>query len=151
MLSYLKSQERKAEAAAQRQREHEERENARQESYIATLEDAIKSGEIMGYPINQNDAAELFDYVTNKSYQLPNGQKISEFEMKLAKLRQEDPQKFLAVARLVQTDLDLNPVKKKGVSEETNSIFQELQGKTKRGQKTGPRKESQIFSRYFGR
>lgn len=143
--------EQQAEASAQRQREIEERENARQESYITTLESAIKSGEIMGYPINQNDAAELFDYVTNKSYQLPNGQKISEFEMKLAKLRQEDPQKFLAVARLVQTDLDLTPIKKKGISEETNSIFQELQGKTKRGQKTGPRKETQVFSKYFGR
>jgi hypothetical protein len=143
--------EQQAEASAQRQRELEERENARQESYITTLEGAIKSGEIMGYPINQNDAAELFDYVTNKNYQLPNGQKISEFEMKLAKLRQEDPQKFLAVARLVQTDLDLTPIKKKGISEETNSIFQELQGKTKRGQKTGPRKETQVFSKYFGR
>lgn len=112
-----------AEQSAQRQREVQERENARQESYIKTLEDAIKAGDINGYPINQNEASELFDYVTNRSYQLPNGQKISEFEFTLAKMRQEDPQKFLAVARLVQSNLDLTPIKKKGVSEETNSIF----------------------------
>lgn len=140
-----------AEAAAQRQREIEERENTRNESYINVLEDSIKSGEILGYPINQNDAAELFNYVVDKSYQLPNGQKISEFEFKLAKLRQEEPQKFLAIARLVQKDLDLTPIKKKGVSEETNSIFKELQTKSKRGQKNEPRKETQIFSKYFGR
>jgi len=140
-----------AEAASQRQRELEERENTRNESYINVLEDSIKSGEILGYPITQNDAAELFNYVVDKSYQLPNGQKISEFEFKLAKLRQEEPQKFLAIARLVQKDLDLTPIKKKGVSEETNSIFKELQTKSKRGQKNEPRKETQIFSKYFGR
>jgi hypothetical protein len=140
-----------AEQSAQRQRENQERENARQESYIKTLEGAIKAGDINGYPITQNEAANLFDYVTNKSYQLPNGQKISEFEFTLAKMRQEDPQKFLAVARLVQADLDLTPIKKKGVSEETNSIFKELQNKSKKGPKGEPRKDTQIFNNFFGR
>jgi hypothetical protein len=140
-----------AEQSAQRQRELQERENARQESYIKTLEDAIKTGDINGYPINQNEASTLFDYVTSRNYQLPNGQKISEFEFTLAKMRQEDPQKFLAVARLVQSNLDLAPVKKKGVSEETNSIFKELQNKSKKGPKGEPRKETQLFSNFFGR
>lgn len=140
-----------AEQSAQRQREVQDRENARQESYIKTLEDAIKVGDINGYPINQNEASELFDYVSSKSYQLPNGQKISEFEFTLAKMRQEDPQKFLAVARLVQSNLDLTPIKKKGVSEETNSIFKELQNKSKKGPKGEPRKETQLFSNFFGR
>jgi hypothetical protein len=66
-------------------------------------------------------------------------------------MRQEEPQKFLAVARLVQADLDLSPVKKKGVTEETNSIFKELQNKSKRGQKTETKKETQLFSSFFGR
>jgi hypothetical protein len=140
-----------AEQSAKRQQELQERENARQDSYVKTLEGAIKTGEINGYPINQNEASELFDYVTNRSYQLPNGQKISEFEFTLAKMRQEDPQKFLAVARLVQADLDLTPIKKKGVSEETNTIFKELQNKSKRGVKGEPKKETQLFSNFFGR
>jgi hypothetical protein len=140
-----------AEQSAKKQQELQERENARQDSYVKTLEGAIKTGEINGYPINQNEASELFDYVTNRSYQLPNGQKISEFEFTLAKMRQEDPQKFLAVARLVQADLDLTPIKKKGVSEETNTIFKELQNKSKRGVKGEPKKETQLFSNFFGR
>ena len=93
----------------------------------------------------------MFDYVTSRNYQLPNGQKISEFEFTLAKMRQDDPQKFLAVARLVQSNLDLTPVKKKGVSEETNSIFKELQNKSKKGPKGEPRKETQLFNNFFGR
>jgi DNA primase len=146
-------QEKEALAAqsAQRTKEAQERETVRQQSYVKTLEGAIKQGDINGYPINQNEAAALFDYVTDKTYQLPNGQKISEFEFTLAKMRQEDPQKFLAVARLVQADLDLSPIKKKGVSEETNSIFKELQNKSKKGQKTEPKKETELFSKYFGR
>jgi hypothetical protein len=140
-----------AEQSAKKQQELQERENLRQESYVKTLESAIKAGEINGYPINQNEASELFDYVTSRNYQLPNGQKISEFEFTLAKMRQEDPQKFLAVARLVQADLDLTPIKKKGVSEETNTIFKELQNKSKRGVKGEPKKETQLFSNFFGR
>lgn len=140
-----------AEQSAIRQREIQQREQQRQESYIKTLEDAIKAGDINGYPINQNEAAELFGYVTDKSYQLPNGQKISEFEFTLAKMRQEEPQKFLAVARLVQSGLDLTPVKRKGVSEETNSIFKELQNKSKKGPKGEPKKETQLFNNFFGR
>ena len=137
--------------SAQKVKEAQEREQVRQESYIKTLEGAIKQGDINGYPITQNEASTLFNYVTDRNYQLPNGQKISEFEYTLAKMRQEEPQKFLAVARLVQADLDLSPVKKKGVTEETNSIFKELQNKSKRGQKTETKKETQLFSSFFGR
>lgn len=146
-------QEREALAvqSAQKVKEAQEREQVRQESYIKTLEGAIKQGDINGYPITQNEASTLFNYVTDRNYQLPNGQKISEFEYTLAKMRQEEPQKFLAVARLVQADLDLSPVKKKGVTEETNSIFKELQNKSKRGQKTETKKETQLFSSFFGR
>jgi hypothetical protein len=146
-------QERETLAAqsAQKVKEAQEREQVRQESYIKTLEGAIKQGDINGYPITQNEASTLFNYVTDRNYQLPNGQKISEFEYTLAKMRQEEPQKFLAVARLVQADLDLSPVKKKGVTEETNSIFKELQNKSKRGQKTETKKETQLFSSFFGR
>ena len=146
-------QERETLAAqsAQKVKESQEREHVRQESYVKTLEGAIKQGDINGYPITQNEASALFNYVTDRNYQLPNGQKISEFEYTLAKMRQEEPQKFLAVARLVQADLDLSPIKKKGVTEETNSIFKELQNKSKRGQKIEPKKETQLFSSFFGR
>jgi len=63
-------------------------------------------------------------------------------------MRQNDPAKFLAVARLVQNDLDLTPVKKKGVSEETSSIFNELKTKTKKSTKSS-KSDQDLFSRYF--
>lgn len=137
-----------AEESAARVQAAQQKEQERQELYADVLNKSIKEGSIEGYPINENSAGELFDFVLAKSVQLPNGQKISEFEYKLALMRQEEPSKFLAVARLVQNDLDLTPIKKKGVSEETNSIFNELRTKTKKPAKSS-KSDQDMFSRYF--
>jgi hypothetical protein len=125
-----------------------QRDQEREESYASVLEKSIKSGDIEGYPINERTASDLFQFVLAKPHQLPNGQRITEFEYKLARMRQEDPSKFLALARLVQNDLDLSPMKKKGVTEETNSIFNELKTKTKKTTKSS-KSEQDVFSRYF--
>ena len=133
---------------AQRVQEVQQKEQQRQQQYASVLEESNKKGEIEGYPINESTASDLFDFVLSKPHVLPNGQRITDFEFKLATMRQEDPSKFLAIARLVQNDLDLTPMKRKGVSEETNSLFNDLKNKTKKSTKTN-RSEQDAFSRYF--
>jgi hypothetical protein len=133
---------------AQRVQEVQQKEQMRQQQYASVLEDSIKKGEIEGYPINETTASDLFDFVLSKPHVLPNGQRITDFEFKLATMRQEDPSKFLAIARLVQNDLDLTPIKRKGVTEETNSIFNDLKTKTKKSTK-GTRSNQDLFTRYF--
>jgi len=140
--------QRLAQEAEARLQDMQRREEERQESYAKVLEESIKQGEIEGYPINNNDAEELFSFVLDKPHVLPNGQRISDFEYRLATMRQEDPKKFLAVARLVQKDLDLTPVKRKAVSEETNTIFKGLKTKTKTSSKS-TRKNEDLFAKYF--
>lgn len=137
-----------AQENAQRIQEAQQKEQQRQQQYASVLEDSIKKGEIEGYPINENAASELFDFVLSKPHVLPNGQRITDFEYKLATMRQENPSKFLAIARLVQNDLDLTPIKRKGVSEETNSIFNDLKTKTKKSTKSS-KSNQDLFSRYF--
>lgn len=137
-----------AQENAQRVQEAKQKEQQRQQQYASVLEESIKKGEIEGYPINETAAGDLFDFVLSKPHVLPNGQRITDFEYKLATMRQENPSKFLAIARLVQNDLDLTPVKRKGVSEETNSIFNDLKTKTKKSTKSS-RSEQDVFSRYF--
>ena len=134
--------ESEARIAAMRQKEEE-----REELYASVLEESLKSGEIEGYPINDKDAEQLFSFVLDKPHVLPNGQRISDFEYRLATMRQEDPKKFLAVARLVQKDLDLTPVKRKAVSEETNQIFKGLKSKTKVSSKG--KKNEDLFTKFF--
>lgn len=137
-----------AQEAEARVQEMRRKEEEREQSYAKVLEDSIKEGEIEGYPINNKDAEELFSFVLDKPHVLPNGQRISDFEYRLATMRQEDPKKFLAVARLVQKDLDLSPVKKKAVSEETNTIFKGLKTKTKTSSKSS-KKQEDLFAKYF--
>lgn len=137
------AQESEARVQAVRQKEEE-----REELYAGVLDKAIASGAIEGYPINEQAANELFDFVLSKPHVLPNGQRISEFEYKLAKMRQEDPSKFLAVAKLVQSNLDLSPVKRKAVTDETNSLFNNLKTKSKKSSPSNKSNED-AFSRYF--
>lgn len=137
-----------AQESQARVQDMQRKEEERNQLYAQVLEESIKKGDIEGYPINNNAAADLFDFVLHKPHVLPNGQRISEFEYKLASMRQNDPAKFLAVARLVQNNLDLTPVKKKGVSEETSSIFNELKTKTKKNTKSS-KSDQDLFSRYF--
>ena len=137
------AQESEARVQAMRQKEEE-----REQLYADVLDGAIASGAIEGYPINEQSASELFDFVLSKPHVLPNGQRISEFEYKLAKMRQEDPSKFLAVAKLVQSDLDLTPVKRKAVTDETNSLFNDLKTKSKKSTKPS-KSNDDLFSRYF--
>lgn len=137
------AQESEARVQAMRQKEEE-----REQLYADVLDGAIASGAIEGYPINEQSASELFDFVLSKPHVLPNGQRISDFEYKLAKMRQEDPSKFLAVAKLVQSDLDLTPVKRKAVTEETNSLFNNLKTKSKKSSPSNKSNED-VFSKYF--
>lgn len=137
------AQESEARVQAMRQKEEE-----REQLYAEVLDGAIASGSIEGYPLNEQSANELFDFVLSKPHVLPNGQRISEFEYKLARMRQEDPSKFLAVAKLVQSNLDLSPVKRKAVTEETNSLFNNLKTKSKKSSPTNKSNED-AFSRYF--
>jgi hypothetical protein len=123
-------------------------EEQRNQQYASVLQESLRTGDIKGYPINEQAANELFSFVLDKPHQLPNGQRITDFEYKLAKMRQEEPEKFLAVARIVQSDLDLTPVKRRGVSEETNSIFNDLKTKTKKTTK-GSKSDGDLFQKYF--
>ena len=137
------AQESEARVQVMRQKEEE-----REQLYADVLDKAIASGTIEGYPLNEQAANELFDFVLSKPHVLPNGQRISEFEYKLARMRQEDPSKFLAVAKLVQSNLDLSPVKRKAVTEETNSLFNNLKTKSKKSSPSNKTNED-AFSKYF--
>lgn len=145
-----KQREHMAEQARQQKEQQEQFERQRRENYKKVLTDAIKEGELEGYPVSPKDATELISFIDNKVYTLQNGQKITSFEYKLAKLRHEDPKKFLAFAKLLQADLDLTPVKRTAVTKETNEIFNELKNKTKKTSLRTPSKGTTTsFAKYF--
>lgn len=145
-----KQREQMAEQARQQRDQQEQIERQRRDTYKKVITDAVKEGDLEGYPVSPKDATELIAFIDNKVYTLQNGQKITSFEYKLAKLRHEDPKKFLAFAKLLQSDLDLTPVKRTAVTKETNEIFKELQNKTKKTSLRTPSKSTaNSFEKYF--
>jgi hypothetical protein len=125
----------------------EEFENQRIQMYSEIAQEAIQNGELNGLPFNSRDYERVLNSALSKDYVLPNGQKITPFEYKLALLRKDDPAKYLQLVKLVEDDLDLTPVMKKGVTEKTNEIFKGLQNKTKTSSK--PRANKNVFSKYM--
>lgn len=135
-----------AEAQA-RQQQMEAFEQERIQAYSEIAEEAVKAGELNGLPFNNKDYDRVLNSALSKEYVLPNGQKITPFEYKLATLRKDDPAKYLQIVKLVEDGVDLTPVMNRGVTKKTNEIFKGLQNKTKTP--TKPRKNANVFSKYM--
>jgi len=135
-----------AEAQA-RQQQMEAFEQERIQMYSEIAEEAVKAGELNGLPFNNKDYEKVLNAALSKEYVLPNGQKITPFEYKLATLRKDDPAKYLQIVKLVEDGVDLTPVMNRGVTKKTNEIFKGLQNKTKTP--TKPRKNQNVFSKYM--
>jgi hypothetical protein len=142
-----KMRERMAAESQARQQQMEEFENQRIQMYSEIAEEAVQNGELNGLPFNNKDYNKVLNAALSKDYVLPNGQKITPFEYKLALLRKDDPVKYLQLVKLVEDDLDLTPVMNKGVTEKTNEIFKGLQNKTKTSSK--PKSNKNVFSKYM--
>ena len=135
-----------AEAQA-RQQQMEAFEQERIQTYSEIAEEAVKAGELNGLPFNNKDYDRVLNSALSKEYVLPNGQKITPFEYKLATLRKDDPAKYLQIVKLVEDGVDLTPVMNRGVTKKTNEIFKGLQNKTKTP--TKPRKNQNVFNKYM--
>jgi hypothetical protein len=130
-----------------RQEQMQQAEQQRFEAYAEIAESAVKAGDLNGLPFSNKDYERVLNSALNKEYLLPNGQKITPFEYKLATLRKDDPAKYLQIVKLVEDDVNLAPVMKKGVTEKTNEIFKGLQSKTKTSSK--PRRNQSAFNKYI--
>ena len=130
-----------------RQQQMEQFEKQRIDTYSEIAEKAVKAGDLNGLPFNNKDYERVLNSALSKEYVLPNGQKITPFEYKLATLRKDDPAKYLQIVKLVEDDVNLAPIMKKGVTEKTNEIFKGLQSKTKTSSK--PRKNQNVFNKYI--
>jgi len=135
-----------AEAQA-RQQQMEAFEQERIQMYAEIAEEAVQKGELNGLPFSNQDYDRVLNSALSKEYVLPNGQKITPFEYKLATLRKDDPAKYLQIVKLVEDGVDLTPVMNRGVTQKTNEIFKGLQNKTKTP--TKQRKNANVFTKYM--
>lgn len=100
-------------------------------SLQTSLTEALKKKEINGIPISDQTARKAFDFLSTKKYKLPDGQLLTEFDkFILESKRPENIQKRLLIALLQMDNFNFSNIKKKALTEETNSIFETVQRKT---------------------
>lgn len=140
------------------ERQAEERQQTQKrldEQYKISVQNALNEGlkakEINGVALNDQAARKAFDFLYTKKYKLPDGQLLTEFDkFVLDSKKPENIQKRLLIALLHENNFDFSSIKKKGVTEQTNSIFETVQRKTaKKNRETTKEKTPNSSEKWF--
>jgi hypothetical protein len=122
-----------AKAEAETQAKLEAKRNF-EKAIASNLKEALTKKEIDGLPISKKEVDEIFHYVTAETYEVTKtGETLTQFDYDILELK-KDPKLFLKLAKMVKSKLNLDPVKKKAVTEESNFLFNKI--KTERKQKS---------------
>src|SRR5690606_22537409 len=96
----------------------------------------LKTKEFDGIPLNPKLAGELQDFLITDKYKTPSGETLTEFDRTILDLkRPENHEKKVKVAlllKLLEKDPTLSTIKKKGISQETNTLFSEVARQSKK-------------------
>jgi len=125
--------EQKASEEINRKRQKAEYQNNLQK----LLADKIKAKEFDGIPITDKVVRETYDYLDTEKWQLPSGEKLTDFDKDILELR--DPKNIelkLKMALLLKNKLDLSKIKTNLVSKESNRYFEDLVIKDKHIKRT---------------
>ncbi len=97
------------------------------------LNQKIKDKDFDGFPVNQQIATETFDSLYNYKYTLASGEPLTQFDKDIIDLK-ANPEMKLKVGlflNMLKKDPTLSALKKKAVSKESNTLFNELNRKKK--------------------
>jgi hypothetical protein len=112
---------RMAEESEVREREARKVDEAKKTAIRETLEESVRKGDINGIPLSVKDK-ELLGFITAPAYKLSNGNTISEFDKQFFDLK-KDPNKLIALAKLIKEGLNVTPIKNKAVDEKKEEVF----------------------------
>lgn len=119
------------------------------QSYNAILAEKLKAKDFDGIPVTDKVANETMDYLSTEKYQLPTGEKLTQFDVDILELKKpENHAAKVKLALLLRNGLDLTKVKQKAVTQETNKLFDKIsrqqQQTTKRQETLTPQKSFTI-------
>lgn len=132
--SIVKKEETKLAKLAEDKAAELKRQQEIDEQYENTVYNVIRekyqSKDFDGIPVNKQFAEKTMDYLTTKKYKLPSGELLTEFDKEILEYkRPENHQlkvKLAMLMQLMKTDPTLSSIKKRAVTNETNSVFQEV-------------------------
>lgn len=100
----------------------------------------LKAKEFDGIPVTDKVAKETYDYLTTEKWQLPSGERLTDFDKDLLELR--DPKNHeikVKLALLLRNKLDLSKIKNKQVSEQSNRVFDTLVRRDSQQRRANPK------------
>lgn len=103
------------------------------------LSEKLKTKEFDGIPVTDKVAREVYDMLNTEKWQLPSGEKLTDFDKEILELRNPaNVELKIKLALLLRNRLDLSKLKMNLVSKETNKIFEDLVIKDKQVKRTKP-------------
>lgn len=91
------------------------------------LSSKLKEKEFDGIPVTDKVARQAYDFLATEKWQLPNGDKLTDFDKTILELR--DPKNHelkIKLGLLLMNGLDLSKVKAKAITTESNKVFDTL-------------------------
>lgn len=116
------------------------------------LSEKLKGGEIGGIPLTEQRAREVVDFLHTPKYKTPNGQVLTEFDKFILESRKpENIENRIKIALLKLDNFDFTKIEKKGVSKETNELFNSLAQKVTKNKSRATAKAATTTkgSKYF--
>lgn len=105
----------------------------------AILNSKLKDKDFDGIPVTDKVAKSTLNFLTAEKWQLPTGEKLSDFDKWIMDLKHPDNYELrIKVALLAQNGFDFSKIKSKAITEKTNKLFEGLVQK----EKTQERKNS---------
>lgn len=118
-------------AAAQTELENKQ---IQKDAYInnvrEVLTEKLKAKEFDGIPLNSNTANELQDFLLVDKWKTESGETLTDFDRQILELKRPENHankvKIALLLKLLEKDPTLSTIKKRGVSQESSTLFKEM-------------------------
>lgn len=135
----------------QQQKLAQKRESEYRQNLDAIIKEKVNKREFDGIPVNNKLGAEAFHELTEPRYQLPNGEKLTEFDKYILELkRPENLPLKLKWWLLAKHNFDFSKIKQQAVSKKEDELFNNLAVKDKSIKRTTKLPQNNLgFGKYL--
>ncbi len=117
----LRDKENQLKAKAQ---EESQKDNIYKSSVTKILQEKLKEKEFDGLPLNDKSAQAAFDFLYNKKWVAPNGEKLTDFDVFILESKKpENISDRIKIALLKQNNFDFSKIEKKAASKQAVKYF----------------------------
>lgn len=130
-----------------------ERDTEYKQNITAVINTKLREKEFDGIPLSPELAKTVLDSIYTKKWRLPSGETITDFDNEILRLKRPENHaqkvKIGLLFQLLKTDPTLSTIKKKAISKESDSLFNELEKKKLKKQSATITKQPESTNSWF--